>query len=140
MKHKILIVDDEENVLFVVKAALTRNYDVLTAAEGVAALELIKREKPAFVFLDIKMPGLSGLEVLALIKETGASPVVWMLTGDEDLSMAVRTLETGASGYLTKPFDIERLREVVRSALEVAEDKRQHDTSGDKPWRVKKNK
>ena len=140
MKHKILIVDDEENILFVVKAALAGKYDVLTAPEGATALEIIKREKPVFVFLDIKMPGLSGLEVLGLIKDTGVAPVVWMLTGDEDLEMAMRTLETGASGYLTKPFDIETLRGVVMNAVDELECRERHEAVSDKPWRVKKDK
>ncbi|HAT71954.1 MAG TPA: two-component system response regulator [Elusimicrobia bacterium] len=139
MKHKILIVDDEENILFVVKAALAGKYDVFTAPEGASALEIIRREKPAFVFLDIKMPGLSGLEVLGLIKDTGAAPVVWMLTGDEDLEMAMKTLETGASGYLTKPFDIERLRGIVLSAMDELECRERHEPLSEKPWRVKKD-
>jgi two-component system NtrC family response regulator len=140
MKHKILIVDDEENVLFVVKAALAQHYEVLTAREGISALELISKERPVFVFLDIKMPGMSGIEVLELIKDTGATPVVWMLTGDEDLSTALRTLETGASGYLTKPFDIQRLREIVLSAVEGAENKTRRGGPSEKPWHVKKDK
>jgi two-component system NtrC family response regulator len=140
MKHKILIVDDEENILFVVRAAFARQYDVFTALEGAAALEIMRKEKPSFVFLDIKMPGISGLEVLELIKETGAAPVVWMLTGNEDLEMAVRTLKGGASGYITKPFEIDKLREVVLNALAEEEKRKRRDTSSDKPWRVKKKK
>jgi two-component system NtrC family response regulator len=138
MKHKILIIDDEENILFVVKEAFNRTYEVFTAQEGAAALEIIKREKPAFIFLDIKMPGMSGIEVLELIKDTGAKPIVWMLTGDEDLDTAVKTLRSGASGYLTKPFEIDRLREIVTIALEEADSRKKHDSSGDKPWHVKK--
>jgi two-component system NtrC family response regulator len=138
MKHKILIVDDEENILFLMKAAFVQVYDVFTALEGAGALEIIKREKPSFVFLDIKMPGMSGIEVLELIKATGAAPIVWMLTGNEDLDTAVKTLRGGASGYLTKPFDIDRLRGIVASALEDAESRKKHDSSADKPWRIKK--
>jgi DNA-binding NtrC family response regulator len=140
MKHKILIVDDEENILFVIREAFARVYDVFTALDGGSALEIMKREKPAFVFLDIKMPGMTGIEVLELIKDTGSAPIVWMLTGDEDLDTAVMTLRNGASGYLTKPFDIKQLRDVVASALEDAENRKQHDSSGEKPWHVKKQK
>lgn len=138
MTHKILIVDDEENILFVVKEAFTRRYEVFTAQEGGVALEIIKREKPSFVFLDIKMPGKSGIEVLELIKDTGVTPIIWMLTGDDDLDTAVKTLRNGASGYLTKPFEIDRLREIVDSALEKEDNREKRDSSGEKPWRVKK--
>lgn len=138
MKHKILIVDDEENILLVVKAAFVSNYNVFTATEGETALEIIRREKPSFVFLDIKMPGMSGIKVLEKIKETGAKPVVWMLTGDEDMEMALATLEGGASGYITKPFEVERLRAVVLNALEDLEKGEKGRSENDKPWHVEK--
>lgn len=139
MKHKILIVDDEENILLVVKAAFLKKYEVLTASEGGEALEIIKNEKPSFVFLDIKMPGMSGIEVLELVKATGADPIVWMLTGDEDLEVAVNTLKSGARGYITKPFDIEVIRNIVLTAIEDLEKSKKSKDSDDKPWHVKKS-
>ena len=140
MKHKILIVDDEESVLIVVRQAFSSHCEVLTAPDGATGLELIKTEKPAFVFLDISMPGLSGLEVLEMIQNLGLPPVVWMLTGDEDLEMAERTLKGGAKGYIPKPFDVERLRAVVFNALlDLEKAKKPHD-SNEKPWHVKKPK
>ena len=138
MKHKILIVDDEENILLVVKSAFVASYEVFTANAGEAALEIIRREKPSFVFLDIKMPGMSGIKVLERIKETGAAPVVWMLTGDEDMEMALTTLEGGASGYITKPFEVERIRAVVFNALEDLEKTSSDRKANDKPWHVGK--
>ncbi len=138
MKHKILIVDDEENILLVVKAAFVSNYEVFTASAGEAALEIIRREKPSFVFLDIKMPGMSGVKVLERIKETGAAPVVWMLTGDEDMEMALATLQGGASGYITKPFEVDRIRTVVLNALEDLEKGDKERGENDKPWHVGK--
>ena len=138
MQHKILIVDDEANVRFVIKEAFSGAYQVFTAAEGQAAIEIIKKERPMLVFLDIKMPGPSGLEVLQLIKETGHSPIIWMLTGEEDLEVALKTLKMGAAGYLTKPFEVQKLREIVNNAVLDGERKAQHDTREDKPWRIKK--
>lgn len=136
--HKILIVDDEENVLFLIKKAFVGHCEVLTAADGEAGLELIKKEKPSMVFLDISMPGMSGLRVLELIKDTGHSPVVWMLTGNEDLETAALTLKSGASGYLTKPFEIEQVRAVVLNTLMGLEKTRKESKADDKPWRVEK--
>lgn len=140
MQHKILIVDDEENIRFVIKEAFSHSYQVFTAAEGLAAMEIIKKEKPTLVFLDIKMPGVSGMDVLRLVKEAGLSPVIWMLTGDEDLEVALKTLKMGASGYLTKPFEIKKIRDIVLNTVLGSEQKEQRDTRGDKPWRVKKKK
>ena len=138
MKHKILIVDDEENILLVVKEAFVGKYEVLTANAGPAALEIIKREKPAFIFLDIKMPGMSGLEVLDQVKYTGVDTIVWMLTGEEDLEVAASTLESGARGYITKPFDIEVIRNVVLTALQDLNKTDSQRSSNDKPWHVKR--
>ncbi|OIO00116.1 MAG: response regulator [Elusimicrobia bacterium CG_4_10_14_0_2_um_filter_56_8] len=140
MAHKILIVDDEVNVLFVVKQAFAGQVEVLTAQTGAAGLEIIQREKPSFVFLDIAMPGISGIKVLELIQGLDVSPVVWMLTGDEDLDTASQALAGGASGYLTKPFDLERLRGVVFNALLDLEKDRKETLNEDKPWHVKKPK
>lgn len=138
MTHKILIVDDDANVLFVIKAALAAHYEVLTAPDGEAGLEIIKKEKPAFVFLDITMPGISGIQVLGLLKDLGLAPVVWMLSGSEDLDTAALTLKGGASGYLTKPFDIERLRNIVSNALLDLENNKRESRAEDKPWHIEK--
>lgn len=138
MRHKILVVDDEENVRFVIKEAFSHAYQVFTAEEGLAGVEIIKKERPTLVFLDINMPGISGLDVLRLVKESGFSPVIWMLTGDEDLEVALKTLKLGASGYLTKPFEITTIRDIVLNTIISGERKEHHDTRGDKPWRVKK--
>lgn len=138
MKHKILIVDDEENILFITKTAFEQHYEVFTAADGEQALAIIRKEKPLLVFLDIKMPGMSGMEVLAAIGELAFQPAVWMLTGDEDLDTALKTLNNGARGYVTKPFDLGRLREIVLGAVEAASPKESRPS--DRPWRVEKKK
>jgi DNA-binding NtrC family response regulator len=138
MAHKILIVDDETNVLFLVKQAFSGHCEVLTASDGLTAIEIIKNEKPVFVFLDIAMPGMSGLDVLQNVRDLAPAPIIWMLTGDEDLETAALTLKGGAKGYITKPFDIDRLRSVVFNALlDLEKAKEPHDPE-DKPWHVKK--
>jgi DNA-binding response OmpR family regulator len=137
MLNKILIVDDEENIRFVLKEAFTGEYAVFTASEGLSAVEIIKKESPFLVFLDIDMPGLDGVAVLKLIKETGQFPVVWMLTGIDKLDTVLQALNLGASGYITKPFEVEKIREIVLNAM-IASDSKQQDEPNDKPWRVKK--
>lgn len=139
MAEKILIVDDDANVRFVLQEAFTAEYIVFAAPDGPGAVEIVKKESPAIVLLDINMPGPDGVAVLKLIKETGRTPIVWMLTGVEDLETVLKTLNMGASGYITKPFEVARVREIVSSALQAASPKEQ-DKSSDRPWRVKKNK
>lgn len=140
MVHKILIVDDEENVLLVIKQAFVGHCEVLTATDGKTGLEMIKKEKPSMVFLDISMPGMSGIKVLEIIKSLGLPTVVWMLTGDEDLETAAITLRGGASGYLTKPFDIARMRTVVFNTLLDLEKTKNESKAEDKPWHIKKDR
>lgn len=139
MQHKILIVDDEENIRFILKAAIPNTYQVLTAANGLAAVEVIKKEKPTLVFLDMKMPGISGLEVLGLVKETGINPVIWMVTGEEDLEVALKALQTGAAGYLTKPIEVKKIRDIISNTIAQADQKEHHETPSGRPWQVKKN-
>lgn len=131
MERKILVVDDEESVRFTLEAALKDGYTVFTASDGAAAMEVMKREKPALIFLDINMPGVSGMETLGLIKEAGLSPIIWMLTGIEELDTVFRTLDNGAKGYLTKPLELERIRNIVMDVFGET-------GSTDKSWEVKK--
>ena len=129
---KILVVDDEENVRLILQQVFS-DYPVITATEGETALRLIASERPAVVLLDMKMPSMGGLQVLAALKTLPYRPIIFMLTGEDDLDTAVKTLELGARGYLTKPFDVDQLRNVVLSALvEREKDK----TILDKPWTV----
>ena len=135
MQNKILIMDDEENIRFAFKSVFDREYTVLTAANGPEAIELIQTERPFIAFLDINMPGLSGVEVLKQIKETGVPVLIWMLTGIEDLETVKETLELGAVGYITKPFEIEKLKRVVLNAA-ISHDSGAHPS--EKPWGVAK--
>lgn len=135
MRHKILIVDDSDNIRDTFRAAFSADYAVLTAPEGLVAVELVKTERPDLVFLDINMPGISGIEALKLIKATGVPAVIWMLTGVEDLAVVMKTLTMGASGYITKPFDVVSLRRVVLNAVTDLEGDKK---PSDKPWTVKK--
>lgn len=139
MEQKIMIVDDEENVRRMVAEAFSGVYTVITTADGAEAVKLIESERPALVFLDIRMPGLSGLEVLKTVKEKGSGAIIWMLTGEEDLETASTALQLGAAGYLTKPFEVARLRQIAASAIEsVTEEGKNLAAQADKPWRVEK--
>ena len=136
MKHKILIVDDEKSIRISVKKIFSKEFSVFTAADGQTAIEIIKKEQPMLIFLDITMPGLSGFEVLELIKTAKIQSIIWMLTGDDNINIALKTIQMGATVYLTKPFTVSEIRDIARNVKDTHEKKIKHDTSDDKPWRT----
>ena len=135
MKHKILIVDDDENIRLALQYAFA-DHAVLTAGDGEAAMRLIAAERPSLVLLDVDMPRMSGLEVLLAVKGAEHVPLIIMITGNNDLEMALKALEMGAGSYITKPFEVNTVRKVVNSALA---DRAAGKKAGDKPWHVKKD-
>lgn len=110
--EKILVVDDEPINVEVIKTHLTQyNYQVVTASDGLKALELLEREKPELVLLDLMMPKMSGFKLCKIIRrEKGLTdlPII-MLTAKSNLYDKIYGLNIGASDYLVKPFDKEEL-------------------------------
>lgn len=133
-KIKILVADDDENIRLSLRHVFS-DQTVIAAGDGAAAVRLIMDERPDIALLDIDMPGLNGLEVLAALKDLEHKPIVFMLTGNETLEMAVKALESGSRSYITKPFDIPGLR---RAVLGPAEESENGQKSGTRPWTVKK--
>jgi DNA-binding NtrC family response regulator len=93
-------------------------YVVLTAASGEEALERIRSADFDVVLLDLKMPGMGGMEALRRIKESGTAVEVVILTGHPDVDSAIAAMKLGAYDYLTKPFKLSELEEVLRRAAE----------------------
>lgn len=135
MRHKFVIADDDGVIRSLFRNAFSDSYSLFTAADGEIALDIIKAEKPGLVFLDVEMPGLSGLEVLRRMKVLKLKAVVWMITGNEELEIITEALKLGAAGYLTKPFELGKIRGILRSVL-VGEPKK----SSARSWTVKKGK
>lgn len=116
---KFLVVDDEPGVVDQVKELFEmRNYAVVTATSGEKALELVKKENPNIVILDIRMPGISGIDVLKEIKKDHSKMRVIMLTGVEDESTRDMAMGLGASGYLTKPYSYSELLDMSRKLIQ----------------------
>jgi two-component system response regulator (stage 0 sporulation protein F) len=117
---KLLIVDDEVDVCeFAANFFRKRKIEVTTALNAEAALAAIEKDKPNLVLLDIKMPGMDGIETLTKIKERDAAIRVVMVTGrkpEEDGSME-RCRQLGALDYIHKPLELEELERVVLSVL-----------------------
>jgi two-component system response regulator (stage 0 sporulation protein F) len=111
---KLLIVDDEKGITDSLKDFFThRGFSAETANSGEEALELVKADKPDIIFLDIRMRGISGLDVLEKVKKMNKNIKVIMLTIHEEKEMADKARELGADEYITKPFRVDYLEEVV---------------------------
>ena len=118
MNKKILIVDDEKDLCTILSDALSRDhYRVVTAFNGKTALQLAKKEKPDLILLDIKMPGMDGIEVLRKIKKMKKEIVVIMFTGYGTLETAREAMKLGAYDYVTKPVDLLLLKSLMKEVL-----------------------
>jgi two-component system, OmpR family, KDP operon response regulator KdpE len=116
---RILVVDDEPDVVESVRLGFTlqwRDVDVLGAGEGEAALDIVEREHPDIVLLDVGLPGIDGYEVLRQTRAFSDVPVV-MLTARDDAMDKVKGLELGADDYVTKPFNHLELMARVKAVL-----------------------
>jgi DNA-binding response OmpR family regulator len=115
---RILVVDDEPHILEVVRAYLARDgHDVVTAADGTAALELALGDAPDLVVLDVMLPGRSGFDVLRDLRRGGSAVPVILLTARDDVIDRVAGLEIGADDYVTKPFEPRELVARVSAVL-----------------------
>ncbi len=119
MGASILLVDDEEGIRTVLGISLAdAGYHVTTAASGEEALARFAERRPDIVLTDIKMPGLSGLDLLERIKATDPDVEVIMLTGHGDMDLAIQSLKRDATDFLTKPVNDDMLEVALRRAGE----------------------
>ena len=113
----ILIVDDEQDIRDGSERILTRmKFDVSTAANGQEALEVFQEIKPDIVLLDLKMPGMDGMEVLERIRNIDDNTIVIVITGYATVETAIEAMKQGAYDFIPKPFDPDQLRIVVNRA------------------------
>jgi two-component system KDP operon response regulator KdpE len=117
MPLRILIVDDEPNILAAVAPLLrARGYDVLTTMSGKGALELVEREAPDLIVLDLGLPDIDGVEVCRLLRDGRATPIIVLSARGAERDK-VAALDAGADDYVTKPFGAEELLARIRVAL-----------------------
>jgi two-component system NtrC family response regulator len=120
MPGSILIIDDDTSLRRVLEYTLEEaGYEVLTASDGVSGLAVFGEQQPDLVITDLKMPGMSGFQVLAAIKEQSLQTPVIVITAFGAIETAVEAMKLGASDYITKPFNRDELRLVVHKALEM---------------------
>jgi two-component system response regulator AtoC len=114
----VLIVDDDEGMRDTLTAILKREYRVLRAISGEAALPILNRDNVDLMLLDVRLPGISGFELLRIVKENYALVEVLMISAINDIETAVQAMKHGAYHYITKDFDYDQLRSLVRNASE----------------------
>lgn len=114
--ERILIADDEESIRFVLKKAMEKKgFSVDVAEDGTQALDKIKRGRYSLIFMDILMPGESGLDILPKVTDT---PVI-IMTAQDTMKNAVEAMKRGAYDYISKPFDIEEVNIIAARAIEA---------------------
>src|SRR3989304_7888317 len=114
----VLVVDDDENILFAFREALRKEgHRGIAARNGEEALGQLLKESPDLVFMDITMPKLDGTETRKRIKQHGSLLPVIIITGYGTMQTAIKAVQSGAFEYLTKPLDVEKIREIAERAL-----------------------
>ena len=120
-KKRILVIDDEPNLLEVIRLRLEANdYEVLTAQDPLAGLEIAKEEMPDLIIMDVIMPKVNGLRLLRILKredETKDIPVIILSVQWHDNNHKAG-VDAGADYYLTKPYDPKELLDTVKKVLE----------------------
>jgi len=128
MKGKVLIVDDQDGVRSVLTSVLEEDYQVTEADSGAALQKAFGQEQPDVVLLDVKLPDADGLDLLPQIKKRWADTEVIVLTGHGTFSMAVEATRRGASNFLSKPFENEKLLADVKCAVERKQQSEENST------------
>lgn len=130
-KPLVLVVDDDYKILRLLRTTLAPEFQVAQAERGADALEIVERQRPDLVVLDIIMPGIDGLEVLKRIRETSGVPVI-LLTAKGTDSDKIQGLELGADDYLSKPFNPDELSARARAVLRRSQAREATPTDGNR--------
>ncbi|SFE62438.1 two-component system, OmpR family, response regulator [Paenibacillus catalpae] len=115
---RLLLADDEPHIIqFLELGLLNEGFDIRTAQDGAAALQLAKEFQPHVLILDVMMPEMNGYEVCQAVKDTGANVAVIMLTAKDEIEDRVKGLSLGADDYVVKPFSFEELFARIKARL-----------------------
>jgi DNA-binding response OmpR family regulator len=117
---RVLLADDEEDILEVVQDRLEAyGFLVVTARDGLEALRKLSSERFEGVFLDVKMPGMNGLQVLEEIRKKDTAIPVIILTSSSSRDAAIEAIAKGASAYVLKPFEWEELKANIEKVFKI---------------------
>ena len=116
---KILAIDDEKNILHLIQNEFSEEgFEVTTAMSGEEGLEIAENQKFDLIFLDLKLPKISGIETLRKLKQKSSSTEVIMITGHGEIKSAIESIKLGARDYITKPFKLDELLFLARQVIE----------------------
>ncbi len=119
IKENILLVDDDSDICTILSKILKKEgYQIITAQSGTSALAQIKEKSFNVVFLDIKLPDMSGLEVLRTVKGKAPNAIVVIMTGYSSIDVAIEAFRYGAYDYLEKPLDVEKVKVIIKRGIE----------------------
>jgi len=122
--HDIWVIDDDQSIRWVLDKTLTGlNYSVKCFASADEAIDAIRQEQPRCIITDIRMPGISGLELLSMFTSSVPDIPIVVMTAHSDLDSAVQAYDGGAFEYLPKPFDIDEVSSIVERAISVNNDR-----------------
>ncbi|RKX29211.1 MAG: hypothetical protein DRP47_02325 [Candidatus Zixiibacteriota bacterium] len=117
-KTKILVIDDDPKVAWILKEGLESKFNFVSARDGIEGLQMVSTEKPNLILLDIKMPGMNGIEVLEKLNKMEKRPDVIMVSGQGDTNSVVDSIKLGAAEFINKPFDLQEIEIHINSVLE----------------------
>ncbi len=117
-KTKVLVIDDDPKVTWILSEGLASSFEFVSARDGIEGIQLVSTEKPDLILLDIKMPGMSGLEVLEKLNKMENRPEVIMISGHGDTKYVVESVKLGAAEFIDKPFDVKEVEIHINSVLE----------------------
>ncbi|EGO64575.1 response regulator [Acetonema longum] len=119
----ILVIDDQPGIRRLLTEVLAENgYTVANASNGYEGLQKARELKPALILMDMKMPGMDGIETLRELKRLGQGGKVIMMTAYGELDLVNEAKEIGAAAYITKPFDIIELCQLIQTSLNEPSD------------------
>jgi len=117
LDREIVVVDDDQGILESFDAMLGDEYTLVTMDNGFEALEYVKSHKPKLIFLDIKMPGMSGIEVLKRLRQSEVDAAIVIVTATTKAHYEEEAEELGISGYLHKPFEVDDVEDIAKRVL-----------------------
>ncbi len=117
-KTKILVIDDDPKVAWLLSEGLGSKFEFVSARDGSEGLQMVSTEKPDLILLDIKMPGMTGIEVLEKLNKLETRPDVIMVSGHGDTEYVVDSIKLGAAEFVNKPFDVQEIEIHINGVLE----------------------
>ncbi|HKQ31558.1 MAG TPA: response regulator, partial [Thermodesulfobacteriota bacterium] len=129
MSQTVLVIDDEEFLCKKLSESLSDDgFLVSTANNGETGLLLARRDNPDLILLDLRLPDMDGIEALGQINNMDPKPVTILMSGHGNVDMAVSAIKMGAYDFIEKPFSLDKLKIIVKNALDNVGLKRNLDT------------